>query len=132
MPHFVVDYSANMEDRTDIAGLCHQLRLAAIETGVFPMAGIRVRAIRADHVSIADGDPANGYVDISVRLRGGRDLQTRKDATASIFAAAERFLAAAMNEHPIALSMEMRDIDPELSPKSGSIRKFLQKAEQNE
>ncbi|MGI9370623.1 MAG: 5-carboxymethyl-2-hydroxymuconate Delta-isomerase [Ruegeria sp.] len=132
MPHFVVDYSANMEDRTDIAGLCREIRLAAIETGVFPLAGVRVRAFCADHVSVADGNPANGYVDISVRLRRGRDLQTRKDATSYIFAAAERFLSPAMEQHPIALSMEMRDIDPELSPKTGSIRKFLQEAAKND
>ncbi|MCB1342248.1 MAG: 5-carboxymethyl-2-hydroxymuconate isomerase [Pseudooceanicola sp.] len=125
MPHLTVDYSANMEDRVDMPGLCDVLRRAAIETGVLPMAGVRVRAIRADHVSIADGDPAHGYIDIALRLRGGRDLETRKAATAHVFAAAETFLAPAMAQHSIALSFEMRDIDPVLSPKSGTIRDHL-------
>lgn len=127
MPHIVVDYSKNMEDRADIAGLCEALRKAAVETGVFPLAGIRVRAVRADHTAIADGNPAHGYVDISVRLRGGRDLATRKAATAHIFSAAEGFLAPVMRSHSVALSMEMRDIDPELSPKTGTIRDHLKK-----
>ncbi|MFC4667859.1 5-carboxymethyl-2-hydroxymuconate isomerase [Seohaeicola nanhaiensis] len=125
MPHITVDYSANMEGRVDIGALCDVLRRAAIETGVLPMAGVRVRAIRADHVSIADGDPQHGYVDIALRLRGGRDLATRKAATAHVFAAAEAFLAPAMAQHSIALSFEMRDIDPELSPKTGTIRNHL-------
>ncbi|MEX0366799.1 MAG: 5-carboxymethyl-2-hydroxymuconate isomerase [Ruegeria sp.] len=132
MPHVIVDYSANMETRTDIRALCEALRAAALETGILPLAGIRVRAIRADHVAIADGDPTHGYVDISVRLRGGRDLQARKDATAYIFAAAERFLAPAMAQHSVALSLEMRDIDPELSPKTGTIRDHLKKADQDD
>ncbi len=125
MPHIVVDYSANMEDRVDMAAFCDVLRRAAIETGVLPLAGVRVRAFRADHISIADGDPAHGYIDISLRLRGGRDLATRKAATAHVFAAAEAFLAPAMASHSIALSFEMRDIDPDLSPKTGTIRDHL-------
>ncbi|WP_109465327.1 5-carboxymethyl-2-hydroxymuconate Delta-isomerase [Albibacillus kandeliae] len=125
MPHIVVDYSANMEDRVDMAAFCDVLRRAAIETGVLPLAGVRVRAFRADHVSIADGDPAHGYIDISLRLRGGRELATRKAATAHVFAAAEAFLAPAMARHSIALSFEMRDIDPDLSPKTGTIRDHL-------
>lgn len=129
MPHLSIGYSANMEDRVDIAELCDILRRAAIETGVFPMAGVRVRAFRADHVSIADGDCIHGYIDISVRLRGGRPLTKRQKATEHIFAAAEAYLKPAMAEHSIALSMEMRNIDPDLAPKAGTIRDHLREAD---
>lgn len=125
MPHFIIDYSANLEDALDWPAFCDLLRRTAIDTGVFPMAGIRVRALRADHVSIADGDAQHGYIDLSVRLRAGRDLETRKRATAAIFAAAEEFLKPVMASRSLALSMEMRDIDPELSPKTGSTRDHL-------
>ena len=127
MPHIALDYSANMEDRTDIAGLCDCLRRAAIDTGVFPMAGIRVRAFPAAHCSLADGNPAHGYIDISVRLREGRDLATRQGAAQAIFRAAETFLAPVLKRHPVALSLEMRDIDAALSPKTGTIRDHLAK-----
>ena len=129
MAHVMVDYSPNVEDWLDMTGFCDVLRRAAIETGALPMPGIRVRAMRADHVSIADGDPDHGYIDISVRLRGGRDLPTRKAATAQIFAAAETFLAPVMTTRSLALSLEMRDIDPELAPKTGTIRDHLQKGD---
>lgn len=125
MPHVIVDYSPNMESRIDIAALCDVLRLAAIETGVLVLPGVRVRAVRADYVSVADGNPDHGYVDISVRLREGRELQVRKAATALIFAAAKAFMAPAMAQHSIALSFEMRNIDAELSPKCGTIRDHL-------
>ena len=125
MPHITIDYSANLEPEVDIAALCDLLRRAAIETGEFPVAGVRVRAFAASHVSIADGNPDHGYVDIGVRLRGGRDLATRQRATAHIFAAAEGFLAHVMARRSLALSLEMRDIDPALSPKTGSIRDHL-------
>lgn len=132
MPHLTVDYSANMEDRVDMATFCDALRKAAIETGALPMAGVRVRAIKADHVSIADGSDQHGYIDISVRLRAGRDLPTRKAATQHIFLAARTFLEPVFAKHSVALSFEMRDIDPELSPKFGTIRDHLSKVSPNE
>ncbi len=127
MPHVTIDYSPNLEPHVDMARLCNILRQAAIATGILPLAGVRVRATRADHVSIADGAPGHGYIDISVRLRGGRALSARKTATQQIFDAARSFLEPAMAQHSIALSLEMRDIDPELSPKIGTIRDHLGK-----
>jgi len=125
MPHLIIDYSANMEEHVDIAALCDVLRLAAIETEVLPLPGVRVRAVRADYVSIADGNSDHGYVDISVRLREGRDLDLRKAATNTIFAAAKEFLTPVMEKHSVALSFEMRNIDAALSPKCGTIRDHL-------
>ena len=61
-----------------------------------------------------------------MRLRGGRSLAARKRATAALFAAAEAYLAPVMAARPLALSMEMRDIDPDLSPKTGTIRDHLE------
>lgn len=129
MPHFSIEYSANLEPDVDMAALCDLLRQTAIKTGVFPMAGVRVRAIAVDHYAIADGDRAHGFLDLSVRLRAGRELDVRKAATAEIFSALEAFLAPVMEKRPIAVSMEMRNIDPELSPKTGSIRRFLKENE---
>ena len=125
MPHIQIDYSANLETRLDVAGLCRALRDAAVATGVLPLAGLRVRAIRADPVVIADGNPDHAYLDISIRLRGGRTPEAKAAATATIFAAAEAFCAGVMASSSFMLSMEMRDIDPALSPKASSIRNYL-------
>lgn len=125
MPHIQIDYSPNLDQRLDVAGLCRVLRDAAVATGILPQAGIRVRALRADHVVIADGNADHAYLDISVRLRGGRTDAAKADATAAIFAAAEAYCAEVMATSSFMLSMEMRDIDPALSPKTSSIRKYL-------
>ncbi|MCY0093727.1 5-carboxymethyl-2-hydroxymuconate isomerase [Hoeflea ulvae] len=125
MPHFHVDYSANLEDRLNIADLLVVIRDAAMETGVFVQAGIRVRATACDHWVIADGNPDHAFLDISVRLRAGRPDEVKKQATKHIFAAAEAFCADVMATSSFMLSLEMRDIDPELSPKASSIRKYL-------
>ncbi len=125
MPHVELTYSSNLEDVVDIAALCNQLRLASIDSGIAPIAGIRVRAFRCDHYSIADGDAKHGYIDFSVRLREGRTDEVKQALTAQLFNCAEQFLKEHFTEHSIALSMELRDINAALSPKTGSIRQFL-------
>jgi len=125
MPHVSIEYSANLDDDLDIHGLCDCLRRVGIETGVFPLAGIRVRALRCDAYSIADGDPQHGFIDVHVRLGRGRDDETKKRATAQIFDAAKAYLKPVLDKRPIGLSMEMREIDPDLSPKLNTIRDHL-------
>ena len=53
MPHFTIEYSANLDGRLDIGAVCEVVRKAAVETGIFPLGGIRVRAIRCEHYAIA-------------------------------------------------------------------------------
>ena len=125
MPHIAIEYSGNLDEVVDVGALCEALRVAGIETGIFPMPGIRVRAFRADHYAIADGDPEHSFIDISVRLREGRPKDKKEAATAHLFAVAKSFLAEVFDKHSIALSMEMRDIDASLSPKAGTIRDHL-------
>ncbi|WGV17296.1 5-carboxymethyl-2-hydroxymuconate isomerase [Fuscovulum ytuae] len=125
MPHIQIDYSANLEERLDIAALCAVLRDAAVATGILPLAGIRVRATACSHVVIADGNPDHAFLDISLRLRGGREAEAKRRATESIFAAAEAFCAEVLATSSFMLSFEMREIDPALSPKTSSIRRYL-------
>lgn len=125
MPHISLEYSANLEDRADIGALCEHLRATAAGIDAFPMPGLRVRAIRCDHYAIADGDPKHAFVDISVRLRAGRPDEVKRAAAQRLFDAARAFLEPALATSSLALSLEMRDIDPDLSPKTGTIRDHL-------
>lgn len=126
MPHFHIEYSANLESFVDMAQLCEAVRAKAATIETFPMAGIRVRATRVDHVAIANGNPKHGFVDLSVRLREGRPHDVKHDAITQIFAVLTDFMAPTMETLSVALSAEMRDIDADLSPKFGNIRDHLE------
>lgn len=126
MPHFHIEYSANLEAVVDISALCEAIRVKAAAIETFPMAGIRVRAFRADHYAIADGDPKHGFIDLSVRLREGRADDVKRDAIEQIFATLKDFVTPALATNSIALSAEMRDINADLSPKFGNIRDHLE------
>ena len=61
LPHFHLEYSANLETLVDMAGLCENLRKAVVRIEIFPLAGIRVCATKVDHYAIADGDEKHGF-----------------------------------------------------------------------
>lgn len=125
MPHINIDYSANLEEGANIFGLCEVLRQCAASLEIFPETGVRVRAYRADHYAIADGNPEHGFIDISVRLREGRPQDAKEHATAILFEAARNHLDELLETRPVMLSMEMRDIDAKLAPKVNTVRDWI-------
>lgn len=125
MPHIILEYSANLDDALDMHGLCVALKDTAAATGVFPPAGIRVRAFQAAHVVVADGAPGHSFIDISVRLAAGRTDEAKTRATDAVFKAAEAFTADHMARAPFMLSLELREIDAAFSRKTSSIRDYL-------
>ena len=92
MPHFTIEYSANLDKRVDMGAVVELVRKAAVETGIFPLGGIRVRAVKCEHFAIADGRQHFGFLDMVLRLGEGRDLATRKKAGEHIFKALSAYL----------------------------------------
>jgi len=125
VPHFTIEYSANLDSRLDIAEVVELVRKAAIETGIFPLGGIRVRAIRCEHYAIADGNPAHGFLDMVLRLGEGRDLPTRKKAGEHIFRALSQHLDPVFSASKFALSFDMQINDKETSWKRNNIHEAL-------
>jgi 5-carboxymethyl-2-hydroxymuconate isomerase len=125
MPHFTIEYSANLNDRVDIAKVVEIVRKAAVETGIFPLGGIRVRAIPCEHFAIADGSAHFGFLDMVLRLGEGRDLATRKTAGEHIFKALSGFLDPVFAGSKFALSFDMQINDKETSWKRNNIHEAL-------
>ena len=125
MPHFTVEYSANLEPSVDIGAVVEVVRSAAVETGIFPLGGIRVRAIRCEHFAIADGGDNYGFLDMVLRLGEGRDLATRKKAGEQIFKALSAHLDPVFASSKFALSFDMQINDKETSWKRNNIHDAL-------
>ena len=121
MPHFTIEYSADLDARLDMGGVVELVRREAVATGVFPLGGIRVRAIPCPHVAIADGSADLSFLAMVLRIGEGRDLATRQRAGAQIFDALSRHLDALFGERGFALSFDMQINDPAVSWKRNSI-----------
>src|SRR5215813_555400 len=125
MPHFTIEYSANLDQRVDMAKVVEVVREAAVETGIFPLGGIRVRAIRCEHYAIADGRNDYGFLDMVLRLGEGRDLATRKQAGEYIFRALSTYLDPVFASGKFALSFDMQINDKETNWKRNNIHDAL-------
>jgi 5-carboxymethyl-2-hydroxymuconate isomerase len=69
--------------------------------------------------------PANAFIDMSFRIRAGRSARDKKAVGDQIFSAASTFLSELLAEAHFALSLEMREIDPELSWKKNAMHARL-------
>ena len=125
MPHFTIEYSANLDGRIDMAEVGEVVRRAAAESGIFPLGGIRVRAIRCEHYAIADGRANYGFLDMLLRLGEGRDLATRKRAGEHIFKALSAYLDPVFAQGKFALSFDMQINDKETGWKRNNIHDAL-------
>lgn len=125
MPHFTIEYSANLDDRLDIGAACEVVRKAAVETGIFPLGGIRVRAVRCEHYAIADARQDYGFLDMVLRIGEGRDLPTRKTAGEHVFQALSRHLDPVFAISKFALSFDMQINDKDTSWKRNNIHDAL-------
>src|SRR4249919_2614293 len=113
MPHFTIEYSANLDKRVDMAKIVELVRKAAVETGIFPIGGIRVRAIKCEHFAIADGNPQFGFLAMVLRLGEGRDLAARKKAGEHIFKSLSDHLDPVFAGSKFGLSFDMQINDKE-------------------
>jgi 5-carboxymethyl-2-hydroxymuconate isomerase len=125
MPHFTIEYSANLDARVEMGKVVELVRKAAVETGIFPLGGIRVRAVKCEHFAIADGNSQFGFLDMVLRLGEGRDLAARRQAGEHIFKALSAFLDPVFAETKFALSFDMQINDKNTSWKRNNIHDAL-------
>ncbi|WP_226550618.1 MULTISPECIES: 5-carboxymethyl-2-hydroxymuconate Delta-isomerase [Celeribacter] len=125
MPHLAIEYSAGLEARADIKGVCEKAYEAMLTAGIFPKAGIRVRAHKADVAIVGDALPENDFAALTLSVGAGRSTEALKDAGDMIFAAVQEALKGPLSTPHFALSLEIREINPELSWKDTPIHARL-------
>jgi 5-carboxymethyl-2-hydroxymuconate isomerase len=126
MPHLIVEYSANIERDLDVPRLVAAIHGAALETGVFPIGGIRTRAERRDVYAVADGHPDNAFVHVQARIGTGRTPEVRQKAAEHIFAAVKAETAKAFARRPLGLTFEIAEIDPVGSLRHNNLHEIVE------
>lgn len=125
MPHFRIEYSANLESRVDMLAFCRAMKQAVVATGLFELGAIRVRAFKAEAYAIADEVPENAFLDVVFRVGEGRTPEQLKTAGDAIFAAAEAELKQLFATPHFALTLSIEQINSALSWKKNAIHPRL-------
>ena len=129
MPHITVEYSANLDEKLHIDALLEVLQDAALSTGIADIAGFRTRAERRDHYRVADNDPANAFVAITVRVARGRSADDLKTLLDTMTSAAMNFLDPVFATAPLSFSLEVQEIIPEMRVNTSNIRQWMKTRE---
>ncbi len=125
MPHITLEYSANLDSHVQMASLCRVAKTAMMETGVFELGAIRVRAVRCEAYAIADELPENAFIAVLVRIGAGRSDADKKRVGETLFGALTAALAGEFASPHFALSLDIIENDPALSWKKNAIHARL-------
>jgi 5-carboxymethyl-2-hydroxymuconate isomerase len=125
MPHFTMEYSSNLDGVVDFHGLCRAVHATIMESHLFELGAVRVRAMRCEAYAVADLLPENGFIDMTFRIGKGRTAEEKRGTGEAIFATVADFLAPLFDTPHFALTLEIREIDPDLSWKKNAIHPRL-------
>lgn len=112
MPHIQIDYGAGLEAAVDIQGLVDAVHQAAVDSGVFPLWGIRAFAQAMPHCRIGNGNPENAFVHIGVRIAPGRSAEVRQRVANDLLEAALSLLGALYTVRPVGCQVDISEFDP--------------------
>ncbi|WP_067217618.1 5-carboxymethyl-2-hydroxymuconate Delta-isomerase [Marinomonas gallaica] len=121
MPHFVVEYSENLEDKLDFQPLFKALHEYVVGTGHFPIGGVRSRAIRVDHYRVADGREDFALLNLNLKIGHGRSMEIKREVAQNVFSILSDWMEPVTNEHYVQISFELTELDPELKYNKNNI-----------
>lgn len=109
MPHVIVEYSQNIEDKVDVPHMLSTMHQALASEGV-DQSRIKTRGICVSHSVVGDARANEGQMlHITLLLLEGRDDDTKKQYALPLHSAAK---AAVQETFPdCAVTLEVRDMD---------------------
>jgi 5-carboxymethyl-2-hydroxymuconate isomerase len=127
MPHLVILYTKNLDDETDMTGLCRSLADAMIgmrdESGkaVFPIGGVRVLAYPAAHFAVADGQRDYAFVYLNLRMGRGRSADVKKTTGERLLAVSRAHFAGQFANRYIGVTLQVDEGQEAFDAKESTI-----------
>ncbi|NHB90680.1 5-carboxymethyl-2-hydroxymuconate Delta-isomerase [Photorhabdus cinerea] len=127
MPHFYAECTENIREQANLPELFSKVNQALAETGIFPLGGIRSRAIWLDTWHMADGKHDYAFVHMTLKIGAGRSLESRQQVGEMLFTLIKEHFASLMAQRYLALSFTMEELDPVLNYKQNNVHALFRK-----
>ncbi|AJG23057.1 MULTISPECIES: 5-carboxymethyl-2-hydroxymuconate Delta-isomerase [Cupriavidus] len=129
MPHIIVEYTDNIRADARVPALLKTINDVLIaQDGVFPIGGIRSRALALTDYRMADGEEDYAFVHITLKIGAGRPEAARKAACDALFEAVKAHFAELYARRYLALSMELVEFNEGGSYKHNNVHARFKKA----
>ena len=128
MPHFIVEYTDNIKKEADIPNLLKKVNDVLISrSNIFPIGGIRSRAIELHDYRVADGAEDDAFVHAILKIGEGRSAEHKKETCDELFEVIKDHFADLYNRRYLALSMELIEFSEEGTYKYNNTHKRFKK-----
>ncbi|GAA0330238.1 5-carboxymethyl-2-hydroxymuconate Delta-isomerase [Bacillus carboniphilus] len=108
MPHIIVEYTDNIKNEVNIDVLLEKLHHVLISRpSIFPIGGIRSRAIELNQYRIADGAEDDAFVHVTLKIGNGRSGVDKKATCEEMFAVLKSHFSHLLEKRYLALSLEL-------------------------
>jgi 5-carboxymethyl-2-hydroxymuconate isomerase len=113
MPHVVIHYTANLENRVDMPQLCREVAATLVEQKdeaggpLFPIGGTRVLAYPAQAYAVADAKGDYGFCYINIRIAAGRSEAKKKATGDAVLAKVQQLFAAAFESSHVGVTIQI-------------------------
>ncbi|MGI9279942.1 MAG: 5-carboxymethyl-2-hydroxymuconate Delta-isomerase [Endozoicomonas sp.] len=104
MPHCIIEYSSDIEQKYSIKELVSGVHQGALESGLFKAEDIKSRAYPCEHFLTAR--PEESFIHITVRIMVGRTPAQKKALSQRVLTAADQIIPDVN-----ILTVEILDID---------------------
>jgi 5-carboxymethyl-2-hydroxymuconate isomerase len=112
MAHLIIEYTANIRAEANVAALLKKANDVIIaQDGVFPIGGIRSRAIELTDYRMADGAADYAFVHATLKIGAGRSPEVKKRVCDELFDMIKAHFADLFARRYLALSMELYEFD---------------------
>ena len=130
MPHAIVEWTDNLEKDGFRIGALLELIAADMRAtdGVFPLGGIRVRAVRLSDYVVADGKDDYAFVNITFKIGAGRTLEFKKEFFSGLFEKVKAHFAEISARRYLALSLYVEEINESGGWRQNNIHAKFRKA----
>ncbi|UNL83315.1 5-carboxymethyl-2-hydroxymuconate Delta-isomerase [Priestia koreensis] len=108
MPHFILEYTDNIKQEARISLLLEKVNdLLISKSPLFPVGGIRSRAIELHDYRVADGKEDDAFVHATLKIGAGRSEADKKNVCEELFAVIKEHFAETYERRYLALSLEL-------------------------
>ena len=108
MPHFILEYTDNLKPEANIPLLLEKINNVLISYhDIFPIGGIRSRAIELRDYRVADGKENDAFVHGMLKIGAGRSEEIKKEVCDELFEVIKDHFQDLFDKRYLALSMEL-------------------------
>ena len=108
MPHFIVEYTANIKNEINLGKLFEEIHEVFImRSAHYPIGGLRSRAIELKDYRVADGAEDDAFLHATLKIGAGRSEEVKKETCDALFEVIQEHFSSLMSTRYLALSMEL-------------------------